>query len=323
VARDQVVDLEEQLEALPPTAITETVNVPNPEVQRLEQEIGTMQQRLEQLLFRMTEEHPTIKELRRQIEARKERLTEVPATVVGSQKEGANPDYLQCKAQLATVRQHVNELESKKATLAIEMQTQRTRAQALRATRQEYTRLLREKRLYEGHYQKLFADLQAAKSRLEQVDPSSPDSKGEFGTEVTLLQRAVKPLRPSNARRFRLLLAGLAASAFLGFGLVTAAEFLDTSFRGYDQVAATLSIPVLGVLPTIETEEDRQRLQARRRTVRFAVLSAVVILGAIAVALLLAEHARPGLMKSIAGGAWGRLTDIFNAVANTVKGVAP
>ncbi len=286
-ANEKIEHLEGRLETVPQTVVAERVTKANPEVQRVQKDLDALEARLAQLLVRMTEEHPTIKSLRSQIEPKKEKLSQLPATVIDSETEALNPEYLACKADFEAAHLRVKQLESTRARLEGEIEAHKKRAEAMLALEQEYQNLLHEEAEWQAHYHVLFRQLDAARTRLEQVNPALPGAIQKFGTEVKVLQEAVVPIRRRTGPRMKLLFLGLAASIFLGIGLVSAAEFLDNSFRSFDDASAALPIPVLGVLPVIETEQDRRRRASRKRSRRLLLAATLVIAGSLVLVLYL------------------------------------
>lgn len=286
-AKEEVEHLEGRLETVPQTVVAERVTKANPEVQRLQEGLDALEAGLAQLLVRMTEEHPTIKGLRSQIEAKKEKLSQLPATVIDSEMEALNPEYLACKADLEAAHLRVKQLESTRARLEGAIEAHKKRAEAMLALEQEHESLLQEEAEWQDQYQVLSRQLEAARTRLEQVNPALPGATQRFGTEVKVLQEAVVPIRRQRRPQIMLLFVGLAASIFLGIGLVSAAEFLDNSFRSFDDASAALPIPVLGVLPVIETEQDEQRSASRKRSRRLLLVATLVIAGSLVLVLYL------------------------------------
>ena len=77
---------------------------------------------------------------------------------------------------------------------------------------------------------------------------------------------------------------GALAGLGLGLGLVFLLEYRDTTFRAEGDVVIALALPVLAMVPAIETKKESQ-LRLRRRLVVSAasVVFAVVVMAAAAV----------------------------------------
>ena len=316
-AKEKVEHLQGRLETVPEVVVAERVTKTNPEVQRLQEDIDALEATLAQLLVRMTEEHPTIKGLHSQIEAKKDKLAQLPATVVDSETEALNPEYLACKADLEAAHLEVKQLESTRARLEGEIEAHKKRAEGMLALEQEHQTLIREEAEWQDQYAVLSRQLEAAKTRLEQVNPALPGTIQKFGTEVKVLQEAVVPVTRPKGPQIKLLFVGLAASIFLGIGLVSVAEFVDNSFRGFDDVSAALSIPILGVLPVIETEQDVQRRASRKRSRRLLLAAALVLAGSLAlvVYLYLAGEVGPETTAALGRALQHRIGGLFDGIA--------
>src|SRR5207237_6204427 len=94
--------------------------------------------------------------------------------------------------------------------------------------------------------------------------------------QFRVIEPAVPPRKASAPTRVRLLLAGLFVSLAAAAAAAFAAEKLDTSFHGVDDLRAFTRIPALFAIPLIPS-----RAETRRRRVRIAIaaVSAVMALG--------------------------------------------
>lgn len=103
-----------------------------------------------------------------------------------------------------------------------------------------------------------------------------------------------KPVEP-NVPLF--LLTGLAGGAAVVAGLIFVREFLRSSYRGVQDAAASLSLPVLGFVNRMETSFELKRAR-RRQVIGFsASLSAIVLVGLTASLYLLQPKLLPSPMK--------------------------
>jgi len=76
-------------------------------------------------------------------------------------------------------------------------------------------------------------------------------------------------------------LMGALAGLGVGLGLIALLEYKDNGLRSEDDVRSVLQLPVLAVIPVIETSYDRN-LMRRRRKLRIAgaIVASVVLAGA-------------------------------------------
>ena len=82
--------------------------------------------------------------------------------------------------------------------------------------------------------------------------------------EVTIIRPAAEPSAPLGGQALYPLLLGLLTGLFLGLVLAYVQETLDTSIGTIEEVEDYLGVPVLGVIPHIDTREIMDRLVERR-----------------------------------------------------------
>src|SRR3990170_4694957 len=82
--------------------------------------------------------------------------------------------------------------------------------------------------------------------------------------EVTIIRPAGEPSAPVGGQALYPLLLGLVTGLFLGLVLAYVQETLDTSIGTIEEVEDYLGVPVLGVIPHIDSREIMDRLVERR-----------------------------------------------------------
>ena len=103
----------------------------------------------------------------------------------------------------------------------------------------------------------------------------------QIGEQFRLLDPARLPEKPTLPNRPRMNLMGMAAGLGLGIALVGLLEYRDSSFRTDTEVTAVLTLPVLAVVPLMQSDEDRNRATRRRLFMGVGLCSTV--LGCLAV----------------------------------------
>jgi hypothetical protein len=97
------------------------------------------------------------------------------------------------------------------------------------------------------------------------------------GEQFRVIDRAKLPEKPFRPNIPKILLAGLLAGLAAGCGLALALEYLDTSFRDHQEIGEFLHLPLLALIPRIETAAESRR---RQRFKVFAYcLSGVLLVG--------------------------------------------
>ena len=86
----------------------------------------------------------------------------------------------------------------------------------------------------------------------------------QIGEQFKLLDPARLPEKPSSPNRPLINLLGCIAGLMIGAGFIVLLEYGDTSFKTDEEVASILSLPVLAVVPSMRSEEERRALFRRR-----------------------------------------------------------
>ena len=84
------------------------------------------------------------------------------------------------------------------------------------------------------------------------------------------------PTRPFSPNRKRLNLMGMAAGLGLGLFLVAFVEYRNVSVQTDDELTSVLGLPVLAVVPFMESEHERQQ-RVRWRWLRDGCFGATVV----------------------------------------------
>jgi hypothetical protein len=101
----------------------------------------------------------------------------------------------------------------------------------------------------------------------------------QIGEQFRVVDPARVPERPVSPNRPLILVGGLALGLALGVGLVVLIELLDRTFRTQADVMQALQLPVLALVPAVQTAAVARRARIRRR-----MLSAVVVVLLVVVA---------------------------------------
>ena len=236
-------------------------------------------QTLQTLLLRFKEDHPDVKTLKSHIrdleqkaeaEALQQPVGEPVAVAVLTPGEAARQKRIsQLRGELERLDR---EIKGKQAAIQRAQGTlaeQEKRVQAAPALQAQLSDMMRGYETLRNTHETLLKKLQDAKlaSSLEQRQVSQ---------QFRIVDPARRPTRPYSPDRIRLNLLG--ATAGLGFGLLIVGllEYRDTSLRTDNDVLVALSLPVLALVPTMQTETDARGL--RRRRLLFGSAAAAMIL---------------------------------------------
>ena len=156
----------------------------------------------------------------------------------------------------------------------------RAKVEAAPTRESEETELTRDYATMQEQYQALLA-------RSQQSRIAADLERRQIGEQFRLIDAARMPERPISPNRSRMNSMGALAGLALGLGLIALLEYRDKSFRSDDDIALSLSLPVLAVIPVMNTRRERDRVKQRRRLALSASL--VAMTGAIAVIVWLMD----------------------------------
>jgi hypothetical protein len=126
------------------------------------------------------------------------------------------------------------------------------RIEGVPALQSEWEELNRNYGTLSSRYQELLAKSENAKMAANM-------ERRQIGEQYKTLDSAVMPTRPISPDRPFLTFVGLAAGFGLGALFVAFLEYRDTSFKTDQEVTRLLSLPVLAVVPAMQSDEDRTR----------------------------------------------------------------
>jgi uncharacterized protein involved in exopolysaccharide biosynthesis len=122
------------------------------------------------------------------------------------------------------------------------------------------TELIELSRDYEG-IQKMYDTLLAKK---EESKIAANLERRQIGEQFKLLDPARMPERPFSPDRQLINFAGMGIGLAIGFALVALLEFRDSSFKLEHEVTSVLALPVLAVVPLMQSDVERRRVLWRR-----------------------------------------------------------
>lgn len=150
----------------------------------------------------------------------------------------------------------------------------RVKVDAAPSREAEATALMRDYETLDEQYRTLLG-------RTQQSKIAADLERRQIGEQFKLIDPARLPQRPISPDRARLNMMGAMAGLAIGLGLIALVEYRNTSFRTEDDVALSLALPVLAVIPAMIPRRERQRTR-RRRLVAISA-SLVAMTGAVAV----------------------------------------
>jgi chain length determinant protein EpsF len=204
----------------------------NPVVSGLKVDLSRSEVRLQELNARYGESHPAVLEAKANIAELRTRLEAETGRVKGG----------------VTVSNNIN--RQRESQVRAELEAQRAKLLKLKATRDEGQVLAREVDNAQRAYDVVLARL--TQSSLESQSTQS---------NVYPLTQATAPIEPSSPRLLLNTLLAVFVGTMAGVALALALEFADRRVRNAHDIATTLGLPVLAVLP-----DGRRRTASKRRS---------------------------------------------------------
>lgn len=272
-------------EALPIVEPLAPANAPAPA--STSQRLDAARARLTTLQQYYTSDHPEVVSMERQV-------AELQARQAGEAPLGVTEGPPERPSSSAELAQRKKVLDLKADLLVVEKQLESSREEDVRlkktiASLQAKVDVLpsRESELVE--LTRDYGTLQAAYSSLltkrEDSLMAANLERRQIGEQFRILDPASMPERPYNQlQRLGVTFSGALAGLALGLLLVGFGELRDSSFRSQDEVLAALSLPVLALIPVMNSPRERRQRVWRERWMDAAGVS--VLLGAVAVVVI-------------------------------------
>jgi polysaccharide biosynthesis transport protein len=218
-------------------------------------------------------DHPDVVKLQKSIAALEgEQTASGKATPPAMKPE--NPAYITLQAQLEATVSGMKSLRVKQAELKGKIASYERRLEETPQVEREYLELARD---HENSV-KRYGEIKTKQAQAQTSQELERDRKGE---RFSLIDPPQVPEQPSSPNRPAILLLGVVLSMAGGVTSVAVLENVDHSVRSSKTLGELLDVPLLAVVPYMETHREKSH---RRKVVRLGAL--VVIATAIAGLLL-------------------------------------
>jgi uncharacterized protein involved in exopolysaccharide biosynthesis len=221
---------------------------------------------------RYAEDHPDVLRLDRAILS----LEQSPAS--GSAAQGAvsarkpeNPAYISFSAQLDALDSERTSLQTKRGELLAKRGKYETRLEQTPQVEREYLDLSRDHENSVLRYREL-------KAKLMEAEVAQELERGAKAERFSLIDPPQFPEKPRSPNRPAILLVGMVAALGGGVGYAGVLEGLDGSVKNAKQLVRTLPLPLLSVIPYMESDAERSRRRKLRVLIALAALFMVLLL---------------------------------------------
>lgn len=227
---------------------------------------------LTELERRYTQEHPDVARLKRQISTLERAAADEAGLVAkgtagsGPKQEVADPIKRQRLQQMALEMESLDRQiafkESEERRLRSEIGTYQARIESVPGLESEWVALTRDYDTQQATYKDLL-------SKSENAKLAAALEEQKIGEHFRIVDPARVPVHPLPSVRAKVNVAGLALGLVFGLAVAGLLEFRDASFRSSDEVFEVLNLPVLAIVPRIQTNQE-QRSQFRRTSIAAA-----------------------------------------------------
>lgn len=245
------------------------------------EQLAAERSNLAELQLRLTPEHPDVIRSKRLIAE-----LEVKAAAESSNTAGRDVPVTSTPAERARLKR-LNELRTDLESLNRVIARSEAQENRLRSSIERYQQRvqavpLRETELAEitRDYNTISQLYQGLLQRHESSKISANLERRQQGEQFKVIEPAQLPERPYSPDRLRLNAMGAALGLAIGLALAALLEYFDTSMRSEDDVLIALALPVVALIPHVESIED-VRLR-RRRFVIWGVTAVATVVMSIA-----------------------------------------
>lgn len=221
---------------------------------------------LAQLLQTKKPDHPDVGRAQRTITELEARVAKEPADNDGAAavtgdalNEQQRRDRLQqWRAEIESLDRQIKFKESEEANLRKRVADFQSRIEAVPSTESEWLALTRDYETLQTAYKNLLAKSEESKVAVDL-------ERRQIGEQFRVLDAARVPNHPVSPNRLLINGIGLGTGVAIGVLLVALTVLRDSTFRSEADIAQTLALPVLALVPYVESDEDKRRAYQRRR----------------------------------------------------------
>jgi polysaccharide chain length determinant protein (PEP-CTERM system associated) len=233
---------------------------------------------------RLRPEHPDVLRMQRLIRDLEPKAAKEAAEAAAMAATPLSPTVVPGRSPAAVARQRrLNDLQIELDSLKRQMANKQTEEQRLRDVVSSYQARAEAAPTRESEMAELTRDYTTLQTMYASLLAKKEESKiaanlerRQIGEQFKLLDPARMAEKPFSPNRQRINLMGMFAGLAIGVALVALLEFKDKSFKTDEEVLSVLSLPVLAVVPFMQSAAERQRLFRQRLVLNLGLGSTVV-----------------------------------------------
>jgi polysaccharide chain length determinant protein (PEP-CTERM system associated) len=210
-----------------------------------------------------------VDELQRTLDAQQLETPLSADAAVGPTAEQVRQKRLQSlRAELDAVDQQIAGYEAEQKRFSSTAAAYQARVEAVPERESEMVELTRDYSTLTNIYNNLL-------TKSEESKVTTHLESRQIGERFEILDPARLPERPFSPNRQQINLYGMMAGLGIGLAIVALLEYRDSSFKTDDDVTRVLALPVLAVVPLMQSDLDRTRAGRRRLVIGVGCGSAV------------------------------------------------
>jgi polysaccharide chain length determinant protein (PEP-CTERM system associated) len=256
------------------------------------QQLEIERARLVALEQRFLSTHPDVRraratiadlEARAKSEAGKPSSSE-PAVVTGTPEQQAYQDRLaERRAEIESLDRQIRFKEGQEVKLRGQVGDYQNRIESIPGIESEWIALSRDYTTLQTNYNTLLTKSEDSKiaANLE---------RQQIGEQFRILDEARVPTRPIGPLRLEINGIATGIGLLLGIGLLALLEIRDTTFRTEAEVLEVLALPVIALVPYVQSAADVAQERKKRRWLSLAAVATAVSAGVVVWALQLWRH---------------------------------
>lgn len=250
-------------------------------------QLAQAEKTLEQLQLRLTPNHPEVVRQQRVVADLRKKVADETA-VVALASDNTRPVVTvdptqvarltrieQMRIEIDSLGRQIEQKEREEARLRGVIAEYQARVESAPARESELTELMRDYDTLQNTYTQLLR-------KKEDAQVSANLERYQIGEQFKILDPARMPEKPYSPDRPRLYGLGAVGGLVVGLLLAALLEFRDSSLRTDADVVATLTLPVLAMIPELLTNEVRQSRVRRKRLAWGAMAGTAVVVAAAA-----------------------------------------
>ena len=249
----QVVELENSVEA-------SNNDVGGPSMSQAERDLAEARDSLKALQLRLKPEHPDVVRTKRIVAELEQKVAgestgDVPvssAPSVSAAERARRKRLADTKEELAQLDAQMQAKQAEEKRMRSVATAYQSRVEGVPKRESEMTELLRD-------YSTLQAAYTGLLSKKEDSQLQANIIRRQIGEQFKLLDPARLPEKPFSPNRERINTLGLLGGLVLGVLLVAFMEFRDSTFKTDEEVFDVLSLPVLAIVPAMQSVAESRR----------------------------------------------------------------